>query len=337
MNIHYLPAYLFFLFLINLPIYSAERTVKIAVFDFQVTSQSVLKDEALTLSDYIRSSFVQTGAYDVITRNQLKEILDEYKFQMTGLSEGSNAIRLGNILNVKNAVVGTVGKFGNTYIINIQILNLETGKYLNADSVTADSMDNVFEQVKEKVNSIVNNVLHTEEGRILHVKYKPIIVINNRIVSFDDRLDIQNTSYLGIVTSINKLPNLSPILQSEINNYTSRVVNGTIMCYLGVPLAAMLGPLCLFFYYYQQNEISKNPLKYAHTLHDYDGFGVLGWSFVIAGVSLITVGLVMSIPGPTEVINIFNKEYTQNYSSHEPTNVYNNEINISILFAKISF
>lgn len=316
--------------------YSAEN--KIAVFDLHAKTDAISKDEILTLSDYIRSSFIQTGIYEVITRNQLKEIIDEYKFQMTGLSEGSDAIRLGNILNIKYAVVGTVGKFGNTYIINIQILNLETGKYLNADSITADSMDNALKQVKGKVNSIANSMLNTDEGKNLHIKYQPIIIKNNQIISIDSRLkngwNPFSDLYPFLVRTISELPDVSPLLQNEINNYYNKVTWGWVLNISGL----VVGTSSIFGIVYLLSLKDNNNILNNNTKEIYDNYGFLFWTCAILGLSTSIFGITMIYSEPIEVFNTFNEEYT--IKRNIITNSYysfNDNICFDILTLKITF
>src|SRR5271157_4623393 len=131
---------------------------RIVVFDMDSKSKEISRDEVLTLSDYIRSSFINTGVFEVISREQLNKIMEEYKFQTAGLTEESNVVRLGKILNVNNAVMGTIGKFGDTYIINIKMLNMESGKYLSAVSIKAENKNECLTSIEEKVNMIAQNI-----------------------------------------------------------------------------------------------------------------------------------------------------------------------------------
>lgn len=135
-----------------------ENKARIVVFDMDSKSRDISQDEVISLSDYVRTSFIGTGDFDVISREQLNKVMEEYKFQKAGLTEETNVVRLGRILNVDNAVMGTVGKFGDTYIINIKMLNLETGKYLSAESIKADTKKECLEGIDEKVALIAEKI-----------------------------------------------------------------------------------------------------------------------------------------------------------------------------------
>ncbi len=138
--------------LLSLFAYSGEAVkIRIIVFNLDRNSSEVSKDESVSLSDYLRNAFINVGYFEVISRDQLNKIMSESKFQASGLTSASNAIELGKLLNVKNAVVGTIGKFGETYLINIQLVDMETGKYITAESIRANSKNEVIEQINSKV------------------------------------------------------------------------------------------------------------------------------------------------------------------------------------------
>ncbi len=151
-----------YLFIFLITGFTEEKKIKIAVFDLGVTSTDVSQSEGITLSEYIRSILIKTGSendyFDVISRDKLIKISEQYKFKMTGLTEGSHAIRLAKILDVKNAITGNIGKVGSTYVINIQLLDLETDKYITAESIEADNMDDALTKINEKINIISRQI-----------------------------------------------------------------------------------------------------------------------------------------------------------------------------------
>ena len=142
----------------NVSVQSEGYKVRIAVFDFESRSKELSKDEITTLSDYIRSAFINNGNFTVISREEIGRAAEEYKLQSSGLTEESNAIRFGKILNFKKTVLGTIGKFGKNYIINIKILDLETGKYISAESVEARTKEDLLKVIGEKVTALAGKV-----------------------------------------------------------------------------------------------------------------------------------------------------------------------------------
>ncbi len=154
-----------------------EGKTRIIVFDMESKSKELSGDEVITLSDYIRATFINTGVFDVVSREQLNKIMQEYKFQTAGMTEESNIVRLGKILNVNNAVMGTIGKFGDIYIINIKMLNLETGKYLSAESIKAKDKNECLTSIEEKVGLISKTIPNADAASTIETgeNQKPAI------------------------------------------------------------------------------------------------------------------------------------------------------------------
>ena len=56
------------------------------------------------------------------------KILEEQKFQMSGLTDTDKAAQLGRILNVNKIMIGTLTQLGGTYIINTRIVDVQSGQ-----------------------------------------------------------------------------------------------------------------------------------------------------------------------------------------------------------------
>lgn len=91
-------------------------------------------EESYTISDFLREGFVKAGKYSVIERTNMEQIFAEHKFQMTGCTSDSCAVKMGQILNAQKVVVGSVSKLGDDYYINIRLVNVENGQIEIADS-----------------------------------------------------------------------------------------------------------------------------------------------------------------------------------------------------------
>jgi formylglycine-generating enzyme required for sulfatase activity len=86
----------------------------------------VNKENCNVLTDMVIDVLVKDGKYTVIDRANRDKILGEAKFQQTGCTDESCTIEAGRILGVGKMVVGTVTKLGETYIVSLQLLNVET-------------------------------------------------------------------------------------------------------------------------------------------------------------------------------------------------------------------
>ena len=63
-------------------------------------------------------------------RDQMQEVLKEQGFQQSGTtcSDEGCMVELGRMLGVKRLVVGSIGKLGTMFMVNVRSINIETGK-----------------------------------------------------------------------------------------------------------------------------------------------------------------------------------------------------------------
>ncbi len=103
----------------------AQARTTIACLELEATGVS--SAEAAALTNRLRSELVSARKYIVLDRENMKAILLEQDFQMTGCTSDECVVQVGQLLGVQNMLSGSVGKFGSTYTITLQIINIETG------------------------------------------------------------------------------------------------------------------------------------------------------------------------------------------------------------------
>jgi hypothetical protein len=113
----------------------------ITVLDFQASGISA--GEVTLFTDFIASHIVGTGRYTVIDRMQRRAILDEIEFSNADCTDEACQLEIGKLLSASQIVVGSLGKFGAKYILNIKLVEVETGKSLAASSKIYDSLDDL--------------------------------------------------------------------------------------------------------------------------------------------------------------------------------------------------
>ncbi len=100
----------------------------------ELDGKNVSAMDAAIVSDFIRTELVKTQAFKVLDRQNMERILAEQSFQMTGCTTEECAVQMGKILNVKYMAVGSFSKFLETYYININFIDVETGQIVGAES-----------------------------------------------------------------------------------------------------------------------------------------------------------------------------------------------------------
>jgi len=98
----------------------------VAVLDLD--ARDIDASKAATLTDQFRGYLVNLGAFVVLERRKMKDILLEQGFQQTGCTVEECAVRAGRLLNVQMMVAGGIGKVGKTFAINISMVDVESGR-----------------------------------------------------------------------------------------------------------------------------------------------------------------------------------------------------------------
>ncbi|MEW6555853.1 MAG: hypothetical protein AB1349_00685 [Elusimicrobiota bacterium] len=167
-----------FVFTIHLFTYSlihclyCEGKINLAVADF--TGKNVSATDASIITDLIRVTIVNTGIYNVVEKTHMDIILAEVGFQQTGCTETDCAVQLGRILNVEQMIVGSVSKLGETYFININIVDVETAKILKSEKTEAATLRELANAAKE-LAKIITELKPAEEKVIPIIPAKEVI------------------------------------------------------------------------------------------------------------------------------------------------------------------
>lgn len=102
-----------------------EEKMKIAVLDFSNTG-GISNEESITLTNRLRSMLVQANTMIVLERGKMEEILGEQGFQQTGCTSTECAVEVGKLLNVQKMVSGSIGRIGETYTIDLVLIDVST-------------------------------------------------------------------------------------------------------------------------------------------------------------------------------------------------------------------
>jgi len=106
----------------------------IAVLDLESTGVS--DTEAKILTQTLTSRIISLGEYIVVERANIDKILKEQKFQHSGCTDSECAVEIGQLLNADLTVIGSAGKIGSTYTIQVRIINVESGEALRSADFT---------------------------------------------------------------------------------------------------------------------------------------------------------------------------------------------------------
>jgi len=148
----------FILIPIILPIcflYGQSSLDRIAILNLEPVSIS--NSESITLSDRLRSELVNSGAFTVIERSEVDEILQEQGFQNSGCTSDECAVEIGKLLNIDRICAGSVGKVGSLYTIALRMIDIETGQIVV--TVNEDCRCPIEEVLTASIKNIVQKLV----------------------------------------------------------------------------------------------------------------------------------------------------------------------------------
>ena len=100
----------------------------IAVLEFEAKGVSSL--EASTLTDRFRSELVRTEKFVQIERSKIEQIFEEQKLQLSGTISEDKLVEIGELLGAELLVIGSIGKLGSTYTIDLRLVEVESGQII---------------------------------------------------------------------------------------------------------------------------------------------------------------------------------------------------------------
>ncbi len=144
------------LLVICLSVYSqGTEKISIAVNDFG--AKGITKDEASIITNRIRSELTKTGVFTVVERGQMEVVLKEQGFQQSGCTTDECIVEVGQLLNVKQMVAGSIGKIGSILTISARIIDVATGKYIK--TVDSDCKCKIEELLTKTTKDIAGKLV----------------------------------------------------------------------------------------------------------------------------------------------------------------------------------
>lgn len=164
---------LFFLFLIsNNALSQQNKDLNIAVIDF--VAKGVSQDEAGLLTDLLRSDLVRTRVFTVLDRNNMQKMLKEQAFQNSGCSDSTCAVEIGKVLNMKYMVVGAFSKFGSTYVLVSDMIDVESGEIVDSVKVNSFTIDGMIAECSKVVKQFAKKPSESANNSFVNTTTLPV-------------------------------------------------------------------------------------------------------------------------------------------------------------------
>ncbi len=109
------------------PSLTAEQTLSVLYFESLDRNADYLWMEK-GIADTLITELSGIDGLVLVERERLQKIIDEQRFQMSGLTDESTAVEIGNLLNAETLVLGSYAVSGGKLLVTCRLVETETGK-----------------------------------------------------------------------------------------------------------------------------------------------------------------------------------------------------------------
>ncbi len=127
--------------------------VTIAILPFQ--AKGIAQDAVDLCADLMASSLANFSYITLVERNRIQELIKELELQMTGLTE-QNGAEIGRLLNADQVILGSIGALGTSYLFNVRILDVETGRVTKGRQVICEECRD--QDIYDAVNLLISTI-----------------------------------------------------------------------------------------------------------------------------------------------------------------------------------
>ena len=98
-----------------------------------------IKADAEYFTEQLLFSAVEQKQFRLVERKNVQQILEELKLQLTGLTDESDAVEVGKLLNAEMIISGTLYQKSDEYELFLKLLRVETGEILSVTKASVDT------------------------------------------------------------------------------------------------------------------------------------------------------------------------------------------------------
>jgi hypothetical protein len=141
--------------------------IQIAVLDV-VPKGQVEKDLPDILGLLISAHLSQSGAFDVITQEDVRQMIGFEKMKSTlgcELDESCLA-EIGAALGVPYLLTSQVAKVGTTYILSMSLIDINAAKGISRDSIKAKNQDQLIADLEPRLDRLVAGLRYAQGGQM---------------------------------------------------------------------------------------------------------------------------------------------------------------------------
>lgn len=94
-----------------------------------------------TVTRLLETGLVKSSMFQVLERNEIAQVLAAQEYSAEECFDENCAVRLGRLLAARLIVLGTLSRLGDRYFLTAKIIEVATGKTLEAEHEEADTLE----------------------------------------------------------------------------------------------------------------------------------------------------------------------------------------------------
>ena len=120
------------------------------------TNATQQQDLEKTVTEVFITAFGKSEAFNIIERQQLEKVLNEFELSQSGIIDTSTSKEIGKLTGVEAIVTGTVSQMGDNQRVDARVIDISTGRVIIAERV--DRANNT-QRVKLLARRIINRMI----------------------------------------------------------------------------------------------------------------------------------------------------------------------------------
>lgn len=130
---------------------------RLIVYDLS-TASDAYRQVALILSEALREEIQKRGVYNLVNRENILQLLNEMKFQQSGLVDSTQAVQLGKGAGAQEIVTGNLGVLGRKVVLQSKLTDIQSMLNLVQASLKCEAGQE--ELLLDRLSNMVDQLLN---------------------------------------------------------------------------------------------------------------------------------------------------------------------------------
>ena len=198
-------------------IFAQDGKFAVSILDF--TGEDVQDKVLRACYQQLETSLIESNRFTVIEKNKREELLEEQKFQSSGVCDEACAVEIGQLVGAEYLMLGEIIGFADLYQVNIKIINIEKGDV--AEKVTdqiSGGMRELLNGMEEASREIVRRIAAGSAPQQITQQTGLPTVVQKTYGTIDITTDPQGANILIDGVEVGVTPKTIPNLETGPHN-----------------------------------------------------------------------------------------------------------------------